>query len=472
MWLGILIVTFAILCDPHHAVSQICSNPLNIDQVGALAASNYALLKSTISEQGVGFLLCPDDEKQLSRSLGDDQSKIEEIRGIVDRNNCYIPGRPSLRIQGSSTIGERLMPRIVYKFLLSLNPVGKPKIFADCGGDRTRFSVLEGQDSHIIDVAATDSGEGYNLLRRWQIDIAMSSVPQTRDRDIRELAIATDQIGIIVNKLNPLPQLTLEQLKGIFGGGVTKWSDLNINIASRGKYQIDDHIIVVSREPGSGTLKEFQSLAGLTVNFENKHLKTVHGHLKMAETVAETVNGIGVVARPFVPLNSEVTIIDATGHFGLQRNLYLYYRDQGFQRRLVGWVEAGLAASEIKQEGFTPRHYPPTLYDCGAEKPLDPLLSKRAELHFDSGMSRLSPWEDHVLTNLIPLLSGKEVFIVGFTDNVGGNNPNQTLSEQRAEGVAARLGSKARAMGCGIRQRPELNEAARISARKVEIWFR
>jgi ABC-type phosphate transport system substrate-binding protein len=76
----------------------------------------------------------------------------------------------------------------------------------------------------------------------------MSSVPQTRDRDIREIAIATDQIGIIVNKLNPLPQLTLEQLKGIFGGGVTKWSDLSVNIASRGKDQIDDHIIVFSRE--------------------------------------------------------------------------------------------------------------------------------------------------------------------------------------------------------------------------------
>jgi hypothetical protein len=247
-WLAMLIVTFAIVCEPRQAASQICSYPLNIGQVRDLAASNYALLKSTISVQGVGFLLCPDDEKRLSDSLGGDQSKIGEIRGIIDRNNCYIPGSPSLRIQGSSTIGERLMPRIVYKFLLSLNPVAKPKIFADCGGDRTRFSVLEGQDSHIIDVAATDSGEGYNLLRHSQIDIAMSSVPQTRDRDIREIAIATDQIGIIVNKLNPLPQLTLEQLKGIFGGGVTKWSDLSVNIASRGKDQIDNHIIVFSRE--------------------------------------------------------------------------------------------------------------------------------------------------------------------------------------------------------------------------------
>jgi outer membrane protein OmpA-like peptidoglycan-associated protein len=471
-WLAMLIVSFFILCEPRQAVSQVCSEPLNSERVRELAATNYKFMKDTITTKGVGFLLCPDDEKQLSRSLAGDQSKIEEIRRIIDQNNCYILGTPDLRIQGSTTIGERLMPRLVYKFLLSLNPGAKPKVFADCGGDRTRFSVREGQDLHVIDVAATDSADGYKLLRNSQIDIAMSSAPQTRDRDIREIAIATDQIGIIVNKLNPLLQLTLEELKGIFGGRITKWSDLNVNIASPGKDQIDDHIIVFSRESGSGTLKEFEDLAGLTVNFKNENLMTVHGHLKMAEAVAETVNGIGYVAAPYLPLNSEVTIVDQEGHFGLQRKLYLYYRDQGFLRRLVGWVEAGLAAETIEQEGFTPSHHPSTPYDCGAEKPMDPRLPNRKELHFDSGMSRLSPSEDHALTNLIPQLSGSELLIVGFTDHVGSDASNKILSEQRAKGVAERLGSKARPIGCGIRHRVEGNEAARISARKVEIWFR
>jgi phosphate transport system substrate-binding protein len=56
--------------------------------------------------------------------------------------------------------------------------------------------------------------------------------------------VAIDALAIIVNKSNPVSQLTIDQLSGIFSGRITNWR------AVGGE---DDPIVLVSRETNSGT---------------------------------------------------------------------------------------------------------------------------------------------------------------------------------------------------------------------------
>jgi len=80
-----------------------------------------------------------------------------------------------------------------------------------------------------IEVHSSGSGAGITGAIDGLLDIGMSS------RDIREsemeqldsqLTIAMDGIAVIVNNANPLENLTGEQVRQIFTGELTRWSDI------------------------------------------------------------------------------------------------------------------------------------------------------------------------------------------------------------------------------------------------------
>jgi phosphate transport system substrate-binding protein len=65
--------------------------------------------------------------------------------------------------------------------------------------------------------------------------------------------IALDGVALVVHPSNPVENLTLTQVRGIFGGQTWHWSDLGIDVEG-------DEITVVSREWGSGTRLTFETL--------------------------------------------------------------------------------------------------------------------------------------------------------------------------------------------------------------------
>jgi phosphate transport system substrate-binding protein len=71
--------------------------------------------------------------------------------------------------------------------------------------------------------------------------------------DMWAAPIALDGIALVVHPSNPLQNLTLAQVRDIFGGQTWRWSDLGVNAA-------EDEITVVSREWGSGTRMWFETL--------------------------------------------------------------------------------------------------------------------------------------------------------------------------------------------------------------------
>ena len=80
-----------------------------------------------------------------------------------------------------------------------------------------------------IVVRATDSTEGLNQVMAGKCDMGMSS-RELKDYEKELLdyeTIARDEIAVVVNQNNPLQDISLTDLKGIYTGSVGKWSELH-----------------------------------------------------------------------------------------------------------------------------------------------------------------------------------------------------------------------------------------------------
>ena len=80
-----------------------------------------------------------------------------------------------------------------------------------------------------ITVETTDSGTGINNTMEGKYDLGMSSrSPKSYEENILTFVpVAKDRIAVVVPSDNPMTDITLDQLKSIYTGKVTKWSDLN-----------------------------------------------------------------------------------------------------------------------------------------------------------------------------------------------------------------------------------------------------
>jgi phosphate transport system substrate-binding protein len=111
-----------------------------------------------------------------------------------------------------------------------------------------------------ITISGTGSGDGIKGAGEGTYEIGMSSrdlTPAEIGTGLDTLVVAIDGIAAIVNSNNPISGLTMDQIKSIYTGTITRWEQLGA--AANGK---TGGIAVVSREPGSGTRGAFQELLG------------------------------------------------------------------------------------------------------------------------------------------------------------------------------------------------------------------
>jgi phosphate transport system substrate-binding protein len=115
-----------------------------------------------------------------------------------------------------------------------------------------------------FNINATGSGDGIKAVPAETAEIGMSSrelSPSEKGAGIDEHLIAIDGIAVIVNGGNPFSDLDIEQIRNIYTGAVTDWSQLGAGKSGK--------IAVVSREPGSGTRGAFEEI----VQFQDKLVK-------------------------------------------------------------------------------------------------------------------------------------------------------------------------------------------------------
>ena len=181
---------------------------------------------------------------------------------------------------------------------------------------------------HIkININGTGSGDGINNAGvLYQIGMSSRELtPAELGKGLKEEIIAIDGIAVIVNSSNPVSSLTVEQIRDIFTGAITDWSQVTNN-AKRGP------IAVVSREEGSGTRGAFEEIVGFSgklVKGANESTSTgaikagisgnpdAIGYISLgsvdntvkavsvnnvAASNANVVNGSYKIARPFIVL--------------------------------------------------------------------------------------------------------------------------------------------------------------------------
>lgn len=116
-------------------------------------------------------------------------------------------------------------------------------------------------------------------LRGTEMDLGLVGIP-----------IAYDGIAVIVNPQNEVRALTSEQLKGIFSGKITNWSEVG------GKnLKID----LINRDEASGTREAFQSIVMKAEHFD-KGAVVLPGTGQVREVVRRTEGAIGYISIGFV----------------------------------------------------------------------------------------------------------------------------------------------------------------------------
>jgi len=169
----------------------------------------------------------------------------------------------------------------------------------------------------VVDGTA-DIGDASRTIKDKELDAAVAS-----GRDPKAHVIAMDGIAVIVNASNNLKALTKKQLKDIYTGKISDWSQLG---AGNGK------IIVNSRDSASGTFEAFIGLAldGAKVR-PDALLAASNKAVLMA--VSNTPGAIGYVGLGYVDSKVKVISIDGviptketvlSGEYSLSRPLFMY----------------------------------------------------------------------------------------------------------------------------------------------------
>ena len=112
------------------------------------------------------------------------------------------------------------------------------------------YSVL--RPEKLIDVQGGGSTAGITAVESETAEIGMSSRNlKESEQHLWSIEITKDGLAIIVNPGNPVGNLSLDQIRGVYAGDITNWSELGGRNA---------RIHVISREEGSGTRSAFEEM--------------------------------------------------------------------------------------------------------------------------------------------------------------------------------------------------------------------
>jgi phosphate transport system substrate-binding protein len=156
-------------------------------------------------------------------------------------------------------------------------------------------------------VGVTSAGEGTVDIGNASREVKASEFEQFPNLQV--FTIAFDGIAIVTNPGVELSSLTVEQVRNIFAGEITNFSEVG---------GPDAPIVVVSREEGSGTRAAFEELvmaykdaAGESQDkpiFEKALLQQSNGQVRT--TVATTPNSIGYLSFGFLDDSTRPVPVD------------------------------------------------------------------------------------------------------------------------------------------------------------------
>ncbi|SOH92789.1 phosphate transport system substrate-binding protein [Monaibacterium marinum] len=470
---------------------------------------------------------------QISTAIG--AITIDAYQVTCEGETCPDPSllRSEFRIAGSETIGADLMPALIegYSFALDAD-IASNQINAD-GSLGLAIEDLNGGRIADIEIASLNSEGAFSALLDGSSTIGMAS-RAVRPREAQafdaadlgnitdpsqEHILALDGILVVVARSNPVHNLSIEEMAGIFSGEITNWSQVG---------GINAPINVYTREDGAGTRAVFQQNVMDVIGSEvSTNAVIVDDNSDLSDAVAADPFGIGFTGYANQRNAQAVGIEEVCGivtqpsvfnikaeEYPLARRLYLYTTNAALPnhaRNLLefvnsdeaqdiiadaGFIDQGISSASMSEQGLRLASAMISAEDVGQLTDVRDFatLMLNAErlsttLRFQPGSSLLDAKAQRDVVRIAELLSNggfdnKEVLLVGFTDSIGRPDLNRALSERRAEQVLEAILDSApngtiaddqvTVLGFGEISPVGCNETftGRQVNRRVEIWVR
>ena len=250
-----------------------------------------------------------------------------------------LQAQTTLRIRGSDTLGAKLVPQLAESFKK--------------GGGKVSF-----------DIAAEGSSTAFTNLAAGTAEIGMSSRKVKADEralcrskgvSLTEYEIAWDMIAILVNKNNPVSDLSKKQVLQIFAGDIKDWSEVG---------GTPGPISLYTRNTSSGTYKDFIDRAMKGREY-GKNSQKMAGNEQIASEVGSNANGIGYVGLAYVgSRGTKVVTIDGVmpsvatvKDYPYSRPTYLYTNGEptGTTKEFLDFCLSPQGDSIVGKVGFVPK---------------------------------------------------------------------------------------------------------------------
>ena len=226
-----------------------------------------------------------------------------------------------------------------------------------------------------ISVTGGGTGTGIAALINGTVDIANASREMKTEEVARaeangieptEFVVARDAIAVVVNPVNPVSQLTLQQISDIFTGKLTNWQQVGGE---------DRPIVLLSRESNSGTYVYFlENVLGMGRSDGEELFSPDTLLMPSSEGISVEVrqnpNAIGYDGLGYVTSDQKVIAVaaDASGEFRLptidkvndgsypiSRALFMYTAGEptGGVRSYLDWILSA-GQQQVAELGFVP----------------------------------------------------------------------------------------------------------------------
>lgn len=228
-----------------------------------------------------------------------------------------------------------------------------------------------------IAVSGGGTGTGIKALINKTCNLANAS-RKIKDDEIKqaqaagvnpkEIPIAYDGIAVIVNKDNPLTEISLEKVSEIYAGTIKDWGE----VGAKGLGEIQ----VVARDSSSGTYESFKEMA-VQLHGKAKDRDYAATALQQAsneavlQTVAQTKAAIGYVGLGYINdtvkvlkvipagggsavLPSEKSVRDKS--YPISRELYVYTDGEpsGNLKTYLDWCLSTAGQQLVREAGYIP----------------------------------------------------------------------------------------------------------------------
>ena len=414
----------------------------------------------------------------------------------------------ALRLEGSTTVGDRLAPDLLLAFL---RHEGAKDVSGPSKGKEKQQMVitatLAGESQpKTFSVVANGSGNAFTALASHSTDIGMASRPikPAEAENLRKLnvgnmtspqcetVVGMDGIGVIVNSQNLLDRMDRSKVAAIFRGQITNWAQVG---------GAPGAIHLYGRDSKSGT---FDSFVALVLDGKKEPpppgIQVKESGDEISKAIGLDPGGIGYVGIAQIGAGSKALAISdgpgtmpliptgftvATEDYILSRRLFLYTPQDPSEmaRRFVAFAASPEGQAVVKTVGYVEqtgdfeRSAPMPLAAPAVYRQLTATRHRmRINFRFRSGSNLLDNKAlqdiDRALSSLAKL-GVRTVELFGFADSMGGNN--MALSKERAQVVADQF--VRRGVSAEVRPFSSLmpvgdnrTEEGRRKNRRVEVW--